>query len=1086
MASTARVGIEIDIRGWKEAREQMEMLEAQMKRLSGFKVRLQISARLKDLQSNLVALRSEIAKLKADQAGVAKGTAEWDRIAERLARARMEAQQTTAEMQRLKSAMSSVRPLGQVFRGISTSMAHVGSAMQSAGNAISRLMTPFRMLTSGLMLSGAFKAIHTVTEGLSSGFSRYDTMKKYPKIMSAFGYSAKEAQASIDKLDKSVRGLPTGLDEMVNMAQRFTATTGDIEKGTDLAIASNNAFLASMSTDTQRYQGMMQLQDVLGGKDMNAREWNSLVSSMTPAVVKMGESLGYTKDNMDEFIQKIRDGKMANEDFIDTLIKVGTENGEVAKMANESKDTWQAFTLNVKNAFSRMSAGILTSLDEIVKIATHGDFDSLNMLLADFVGPGIDKMAESIKKWIKAHPDTIIDFFNDMKKIDWKGFGKGIVEGIGTILKAIQKMAQWLDGKSLKGAGKGMVYLNVIGQGLLIFGGLIKGLRGVFGGIGALGTGIAGSLKALGIIGGAVSFAGIAKLVKGMGKVGKASKVAGGVANVSKFGSLFKAFIPALEVIAGIGAITTSISAIAMIDTKLLSMAMTNVKTITEDMGAVLNNIKGLRTEGFDVGGLRTAVNDIFAIYDIIYGETTGYQATGKTFKQNRENGFADFDKGFLSDLSESMGSMVEIFASMNTMQYSLKGMKGFKKFDEGITEGISNFASSLGGIYTSFSTAFEDNIDAEQAEGFSNIVESTKTMFGNLNTIAKLIPKLTNSMLSATGTQMGWGSPLERLKKMLIGDSQVSGGLIDKSRGSTGFFGTLKEIMSSFESDLGSFDTETLSTQASQISSAIQSIKQIGNKLASIGSEGGFGANTEGMSAGINAIKTMISQLGTVLNTDTLGSISMQIGTFQTSVENLFNTLNGDLNGVKVTVNIDGEVEGDDDLISDINKAKEAIKSAVKNIPSDIYKYVTIHINGSVENNLGSLNIPEDYPHTGGYIAGAGKLLYRKSGGGIPVFKPKGTDTVPAMLTPGEYVQSKKAVDYFGVRFMQKINNLDVRGAMRELSARAGSMASFNRGSSITNNITNNNNQQLVQNINTNNPNFAFKRSNRFITALT
>jgi hypothetical protein len=50
------------------------------------------------------------------------------------------------------------------------------------------------------------------------------------------------------------------------------------------------------------------------------------------------------------------------------------------------------------------------------------------------------------------------------------------------------------------------------------------------------------------------------------------------------------------------------------------------------------------------------------------------------------------------------------------------------------------------------------------------------------------------------------------------------------------------------------------------------------------------------------------------------------------------------------------------------------------------------------------------------------GKAQYRANGGTI--FKPKGTDTVPAMLTPGEFVIRKSAVDKVGVGTLQAINN--------------------------------------------------------------
>ena len=49
------------------------------------------------------------------------------------------------------------------------------------------------------------------------------------------------------------------------------------------------------------------------------------------------------------------------------------------------------------------------------------------------------------------------------------------------------------------------------------------------------------------------------------------------------------------------------------------------------------------------------------------------------------------------------------------------------------------------------------------------------------------------------------------------------------------------------------------------------------------------------------------------------------------------------------------------------------------------------------------------------------GGLVYRAKGGSI--FKPKGTDTVPAMLTPGEFVIRKSAVDAIGADTLSVIN---------------------------------------------------------------
>ena len=50
------------------------------------------------------------------------------------------------------------------------------------------------------------------------------------------------------------------------------------------------------------------------------------------------------------------------------------------------------------------------------------------------------------------------------------------------------------------------------------------------------------------------------------------------------------------------------------------------------------------------------------------------------------------------------------------------------------------------------------------------------------------------------------------------------------------------------------------------------------------------------------------------------------------------------------------------------------------------------------------------------------GGVVYRANGGSI--FQPKGTDTVPAMLTPGEFVIRKSAVDKIGAGNLAALNN--------------------------------------------------------------
>lgn len=86
--------------------------------------------------------------------------------------------------------------------------------------------------------------------------------------------------------------------------------------------------------------------------------------------------------------------------------------------------------------------------------------------------------------------------------------------------------------------------------------------------------------------------------------------------------------------------------------------------------------------------------------------------------------------------------------------------------------------------------------------------------------------------------------------------------------------------------------------------------------------------------------------------------------------------------------------------------------------------------------------------------LSSGGKIAYRARGGSVHGMRPRGTDTVPAMLTPGEWVIRRSASRAFGDAFMQKINNMDIPGAMDALMQR--SRWNPMRSGNITNNYDN------------------------------
>lgn len=111
---------------------------------------------------------------------------------------------------------------------------------------------------------------------------------------------------------------------------------------------------------------------------------------------------------------------------------------------------------------------------------------------------------------------------------------------------------------------------------------------------------------------------------------------------------------------------------------------------------------------------------------------------------------------------------------------------------------------------------------------------------------------------------------------------------------------------------------------------------------------------------------------------------------------------------------------------------------------------------------------------------AHGGKVDYLAKGG--TPFKPRGTDTVPAMLTPGEWVINRRASRAFGDNFMRKINAMDIPGAMDALMKRS----KWTPSGGVYYTTNNYNNQSVTQNFSRERDSkTSYRRANRYLGAL-
>lgn len=1180
--ATEFVAIELSLRGQDGVYNDLQKLDSMLQGFSGAKGKRTIEIDLGRSQQKLLELKGEIndvtesldklkrkrRELRNERKDYEKGSEEYKEIGEEIEKTtkkidaasdhlkelNTEYKDFTQRVNELRYALKNFSQLsfGQMFKQMSTGIKHAGQNLQTLGNALQRIGAPFQRFTSGMIMGAGYKALNLVTEGFSNAFSRYDTMRKYELIMASYEKANYSAADSKRILDESVQGLPTALDEIMSVAQRFTATTGDIEKGTKAAIAVNNAFLASMSTDTQRYQGMMQLQDVLGGKKMNAREWQALANSMMPAIRKMGEALGYEGEELNEYVAMVQQGKVANEDFIDALINAGYGKDSVlGQIAEYSKQTWQALASNTKIAFARMGEGILSALDEVAK-GYNGKTLIQNLLEEKGV---IDQLSKSIQGWIKSHPGEIIDFFKQLKSIDFAGFARGMVDGFKSVAEGLKWFIGLFDGKGLRRLGWFMAIASPLGRAINTFGGLMKGLSHPIAAIIAAAAKLAIMTKGELGKGGGI-FGAIAKALVGSGNAGntlgkaeEAMESAGKAA--PKMGKLslgvsnfFKGWAEVATMIIGSAGVAWGSMKLLKGAVKSFGEMVDIIKGIDWDVGA--EALLGMGTFFTAFGGLSALAGaNIGATMELIFGAAgvgilttmaAGFAALDMALIKSSFKSFRDSTKylnegienvseiGSVSDVGGAKTKVKNAITLFNQITELLKGsfdpnsyefVGGLEKVPESSVKSLKN----LKGVITNMKESVEALNDLAgiefKAEDLNEIIPNMQDVMSALNTMILAIPSTLKKEETAEG--IGYlGSSIGNVKKMfnsIVGENGILAQIPSiitqvNTLSRTNKLDSLKDTMS----HLGEALSEAYNALNSggigngnfaytNLSNIREALKQARLAVHHMNELSGTEINMEG----IGKIKELVSQLDQAFNDAQVESLKATISSFKQSVSaalQSFNDINSQTIEINPTIRLSSvfsqNVSG---VIRTINEQKKRIQDAAK---KPVTVIVPVNVTFTVTSNFGaaldrinaqknalssgagshySAPIGPQLPPggaTGGRITRAG-VLYRSGGGSV--FKPRGVDKIPAMLSEGEYVQRKQATDFWGVDFMRKVNAMDVRGAMQAMLTKAGNATNIGRQSIFNNTV--NNNQRITQNINTNNPSFARMQVGRFAGAL-
>lgn len=1038
-----------------------------------------------------------------------------------------------------------------------TTLARQGARLQTLGATIQNITEPFANVYRGLAMGVGYKLLGTVQNSIEGAMSRFDTRNLYKKMMKEYSNANYSTAQSWNELDQSVIGLPTSVAEIAEMAQRYTLSLGNMERGTRLAIASNRAFLASMATDTQKYQGMLQLQDLMNGKELQPREWMSLGASMGKAINEIAKVMGAkTQEDIRKFRQELYAGKVNTEDFLDALEKVGNKGGKIYKMAEEYKDTIEALRKNVGNAFQRMGEHLLIALDDIFKSATGKG------LVKNLLGitKAIDGISESAQEWIRANPTAIMDFFNDLKSINWQGMVSGFAQFGLTMGKIYTGLLKTFGGKGLIYA---MLYGNLAGKGIQLAGGLEKGLAGrlskimtalKFGSSGKAIKGakelaknhgaLIGATKTMGgmvlswqdVASKAISVASIPAIAWSLHEIALAfqefdkvdiswgslaNKILQAGAAVTAFGGLASAFGWLMT-----GATGTLLGKITLIGTASGLGAIAGISKVMKWVGEGLNAIAKAEIPS---AGTIANVAESMAQIGTAFEKKNPFEAIGtildawskgSEFKaiKNVTDAFKSMKELSKIKLSEDqLMKTKENFANLKIFMDDVESIFASSEATERAQSGATNGVNAYGNTnkYANYKVrmgAFADSIKAV-ADGLGNMQQ----LVTNANALQQMYTKISTHGRN----EFDWGVLGRQMASIANGMYQlIDGGeespmfkfkqLSNQSKGVNldGALSTLKKIpkivtqmQSIGKIDTASINTGNLDSLGDKINTFVTKISSAFSRAGSgFGGVSGMAMGAGALLAGVSAIKKAINKLnsipmakdmsGIVASVQTavaqLNSIGTQIitanitiqGTVtdmvtpaitaaKDSIEKAMDSIKDQKKSVDVRINLGAST---DNVTSYINRVASNIRAAINSIPSSVNKTVSVNVNlGKINRpNIGDLNDPL------GVFSAHGGAIYRAGGG----MTPRGTDIVPAMLTPGEFVLKQRAASMLGHTLLNRLNHLDIRGALSELSARAS------QRSSMVSTVNNTKNISLTMN-NNNSPGIGLSKTSGWLNRL-
>lgn len=468
----------------------------------------------------------------------------------------------------------------------------------------------------------------------------------------------------------------------------------------------------------------------------------------------------------------------------------------------------------------------------------------------------------------------------------------------------------------------------------------------------------------------------------------------------------------------------------------------------------VTSNIKSVTEFTSKLSSIASSLNEINSIEDLsgIPAKIEQLRQALQSITQAGENGgslMSMFDafkgKSDYGKLAEEASNMIN---SLKTIADALSQIPDLINIEgSGIETRVAKIQSVLKSLTDSDTGSFIQDIGnlakvSEAVGQVASVVNSFKTMAETLMTIPDLInvegsgietrvAKIKSVLQSlASSDDSGLTTSLQNIQKLssniMYAVQAVNNILIIANAinqfpevNADNFNNSINAIKTAIESLSGINDNDAI---VGNLTNVLNTINQLQNALAQFASM----ASTLGQQSGTNFSNGFVSGLGS--------RIVDKMNEQKNQIENL--------GWEALGASISSKIADGFDVSSVLNKIQQ-IQSAIDSLRG---KTVDITINETTvkstkERQHGGI-IPE-YHSTGGVVG-------RRS------FASLGTDTIPAMLTAGEYVLKRSVSSMLGKQFLDNLNQMNLTQALKALAGHTGHSVVNNTTNNITQNVDN------------------------------